>query len=630
MSSWPELPPTPQLLFFSEDYFSLAPKAQKLAQWMWQSALTKYPTSSISISPIKKHDLESLQLATKNEIYDIFLGERKYFFTLSVDQKGEHTRILLCFDIEHNDQESRELNPERLEHALVIGMASYRALKILEIAPQSFFLSSVRSIGLQLERVRDYMERYNLDFYRAMSLCSHDTAMIFDAQKKSGDELDFLTLSYLLKNYASGYGVNWARFLALGATGESLEDKKFSLRKLATHLVTLWPTLSKFHENHSKNILARLYQTLGPLDIPLEYLGAAFDIDSSFRAQKEVCVVFDMRGRNFELLKPIFENPEWALRFSHRILPFKSVFIKDASMSDELFQTSEARPFCPDQILLNFEEIGDIEELAKKTSLYVRGEAFSNLNDDLLSLYLITHGCFLFMDQQGWWQKGFRFEFGRRWEPGHERSDYFITQFFDVLIQLFDNEENYRLRLNELRAYLTENYSSEVLALRLKESYIDKLASFHEHLHCFELSNFHKLDDQCAKLSRYWDAMSAIHLDIEGDYLMLESHELPEAFYGQSGNFIEALELSINLTLYAPKINSDWLSCELIVFDEQACIKNKYPLGLTTILGRGTSQHLSFELPMTRFNEREKMAIRLTPKLSHFEFPFELKLSAWV
>lgn len=630
MSAWPDIPPSPQVVFFSEDYFSIRPKTQKLSQWMWQNCFREYPKKSISISPIQRELLDSLKLSTKNQIYDIFLGEQKYFFTLSADQEGEHTRIFLCFDIEQNDQTRRNLNPDHLEHALAIGMASYRALKVLNVDAQSFLLAGVRSIGLQLERVRDFMERHNLDFYRAMSLCSHDTAMIFDAQASSGDELDFLALSYLLKNYAAGYGVNWARFLALGATGESLEDRKFSLRKLATHLVTLWPTLSKFHENHSKNILARLYQTLGPLDIPLEYLGPAFKISEDFCAGKEVCVLFDMRGRNFELLKPIFENPEWPARFNHRILPFKTVFIKDASMGDELFQTSSGHPFCPDQILLNFEEIHDIEELAKKASLYVRAEVFSNLSDDLFSLFLISHGCFLFMDQAGWWQKGFRFEFGRRWEPGHELSEYFITQFFDVLIQLFDKEEDYRLRLKELKSYLEDNYSSQLLAGRLQESYIDKLASFHEHLHCFNLSNFYKLDSQCAELLRFWEAMSAIHLDIEGDYLMLESHELPESFRGQSGNFIEALEISINLTLYAPKVNPDWLLCELIIFDEEACLKSKIPLQLLSVQGKGTSQNLHFELPMTKFYEREKMAIRLTPRLSHFEFPFEIKLSAWV
>lgn len=627
---------SPQLTFFSEQYFLTSPRAQFLSQWMWQQALENYPTHSVGICPIHSHDLHNLSLTPLNtqdglpQIFDIFLGSEKYFFTITKRPAKSHTWLLLNFDLEQNRPQHRLLDPAKLEHALIIGMAAYRALKKLSIDPKSLLLSSVRSIGFQLERVRDFMERFNLSFAEATTLCAHDSAMIFDHTPGKNDEIDFLSISYLLKNYAVNFGINWGKFLALGSSGVSLEEKTFSLRKLATNFVTIWPTLSETHESFSKRILAGHYHSMGPLDIPLEYLGPAFDLEHFPHKKTEICVVFDMRGENHELLRPIFEKKEWFERFNHRLIPFKTVFLKDATMSEELFQTSEGKPYCKDQILLNFEDISDIEDFAQKTSLYVRAEVFSNLNDDLLSLFLMSRGAFLFMDQAGWWQKGFRFEFGRRWEPDHERADYFITQFFDVLVQHFERETEYHERLGQLQSYLSENYSSQRLATRLKESYIDKLSSFHEHLHCFELSNFHKLQNDSGELLRYWDTLSSIRLNIEGDYLMLETHELPEAFYTQSGNFFDALEIEIDLDLYAPKMNPEWIRSELIVFDEQARIKECHPIQIVEIKGKGTTQTLHFKLEKIQFAQRELLGIRITPSLSHFEFPFEVKLSAWV
>ncbi len=614
----------------------MRPSPTTLSQWMWQKTLENYPTSSLGVSPIKKENLAQVGAtvladeAEKPLVFDIFLGETKYFFNLAWLKVGNHQWLFLIFDIDENSTQLRSLNPTNLKDALVIAMASYRALKKLNIEPQSYLMSGVRSIGIQLERVRDYMERFNLDFFAAKSLCSHDSAMIFESKSPSEDEIDFLSLALLLKNYASGFGVNWARFLSLGSIGESLEERKFSLTKLATHFVTIWPTLSKSHEILSKLQLSKLYEGLSPLDIPLQYLGPAIFDGQSFKTKEEICVVFDMRGNNFELLSPIFENPQWHERFSHRLIPFKTVFLKEAHLSSDLFQTIEGRPFSPDQIILNIEDIKDLADFAQKCSLYVRAEVFSNLDDDLFSLYLMNHGAFLFMDQEGWWQRGFRFEFGRRWESEFKRDEYFITQFFDVLIQLFENPQAYQQRLSELHSYLEESYTTTSLAQRLRESYIDKLSSFHDHLHCFELSNFHKLEKSSSELARYWSAMSAIHLDIEGDYLMLEAQELGPAFKGQRANFIEARELSIDLKLYAPKIDSKSLNCEVVIFDEDATIKRSLALELIEVIGKGTAQTLHFELAPTTFDERERMAIRLTPKLNHFEFPFELMISAWV
>lgn len=632
MNNGLNLPATPTLAFFSEDFFVNVPSTQRsgeLKDWMWQQALSTEGTGLLYICPkAPGHDLSSSTKLT--EVMDVLMGEHKYFFTLELLTEGTGNFLLLNFDIDQNTAEIRAIDPHSIKHALIIGLCAARALKNLNIKPRSFLLSSLYSIGLQFERARFFMEEHNLTFEEAQNLVAHDCALFYYTHPTRSEQLSFLEVNALLKNYAAGFQINWARFLSLGSIGEQLEERCFSLRKLAASFVTLWPTLSALHEHHARRELSQVYEDLAPPDIPIVSLNASLPIHIDFAQKRELSVVFDMRGPNFELLKSIFEHPLWSERYQHRLFTFKTIFIKDKMRSIDDFQTNDGKAFAPDQIILNFEEIQNLASFASACSLYVRAQILPDTDDDLFSLYLMSQGSLLFMDDQGWWQRGFRFEFGRRWESEFELSDYFIQQFFDVLLQTFGSDDKYRKLLDELANYLELNYSPALMMEKLKNNAAAKLSSIHDHLHCFNLSNFHQLELKTRELTRYWNSMSALSLDIEGDYLMLEREALGENWRTYQGSFIDASEIEVQLKLYAPKIAAESLVCELMIFDQSGRIVNTKSFNLTEIEGKGSSQVLHFKLAKQNFHERTYCAIRITAQLGHFEFPFETKLAAWI
>lgn len=632
MNNGLNLPATPTLAFFSEDFFVSAPSTQRsgeLKDWMWQQALSTEGADLLCICP-KAPGYHPPSSTKHPDVMDVLMGEHKYFFTLELLTEGTGHFLLLNFDIDQNIAEIRAIDPHNIKHALIIGLCAARALKNLEIKPRSFLLSSLYSIGLQFERTRFFMQEHNLNFEEAQNLAAHDCALFYYTHPTRSEELSFLAVNGLLKNYAAGFQINWARFLSLGSIGEQLEERSFSLRKLASSFVTLWPTISALHEHQARRELSQVYEDLAPPDIPIVSLSAGLPTHINFDQKRELSVVFDMRGPNFMLLKSIFEHPLWSERYQHRLFTFKTVFIKDKTRSVDDFQTVDGRAFTPDQIILNFDEIQNLPSFASACSLYVRAQILPDTDDDLFSLYLMSHGSLLFMDDQGWWQRGFRFEFGRRWESEFELGEYFIQQFFDVLLQNFGNEVKYRALLAELAQYLDANYSPTLMMEKLKNNAAAKLSSIHDHLHCFNLSNFHKLELKTRELTRYWKSMSALSLDIEGDYLMLEREGLGENWSAYKGSFIDALEIEIQLKLYAPKVAPESLVCELMVFDQSGKIMSTRAFDLTDCDGKGSSQVLHFKLPQQIFEERTYCAIRIIAQLGHFEFPFETKLAAWI
>lgn len=615
------------VIFFSSDPYieeSQMLSSFELTNWMWQECGRHYQGPSLTIA------WESHTGNADEEVFDVFLGNRKHFFTARLLSAGTTDTLLLSFNIPQNTDDFKNPDFRNLQNALVIGFCAAKWLRKKQIEGRSYILTNLYSLGLQLERTRYQMEDFNLTFEEAQSLVSHDTAMIFNTHPDRKETLSFLEVNALLKNYVTGYGVNWAKFLAQGTLGTHLEEKVFSLKKFAAHFVTIWPTLSEAHEVQARSQLTQAYSNLSISDIPVLPLTMALPIAENFPAKSIIQVLFDMRGDNFEVLSEIFNHPLWSERHQHRLFDFKCVFIKDQSRNDEDFQTSDGRAFVQDQIIVNTHDLGSLQDLASHSTLYVRGEIFSHLADDLLSLYLFSKGCQLFMDDKGWWQKGFRFDFGRRWEEGRQKSDYFIEQFFDVLLPLYGNENDYQLKQQELAKYLSENYSSEKMAQNLSHNLVAKLGSFHEHLNCFELSNFKKLNLSLDGLSRYWNTLSALNLDIEGEYFILESEALPANFLKGKCSYFDVSEIEIELALYAPKIEASLICCELIVFNQSGSISKTVELELTKTIGKGSSQVLTYSLAPHSFPERTIISLRMTPRLGHFEFPFEAKLSAWL
>ncbi len=258
-------------LLYQQGYFR-----QHLTQSGWQNELYIF-NDFYSMPLILMKDKEGEPL-----IIDVDLPQGKAFAQIWKMQIGKVPLYLLDTNIEENgiieyrditDQLYGGTRETRIEQEIVLGIGGARALKALGIEPTVYHINEGHATFALLERTKQYMDKYNIDFHSAKQITKSTSIFTTHTPVPAGNET-FKTdrIEAYMQNYYKSLGIKKEEFYFLGQVGDYNPNESFSMTILGLRLTGYHNGVSKLHGNVSRNMWHDLWKCFPVDEVPISYI----------------------------------------------------------------------------------------------------------------------------------------------------------------------------------------------------------------------------------------------------------------------------------------------------------------------------------------------------------------------
>jgi len=194
---------------------------------------------------------------------------------------GRTDLYLLDADYEANRPEDREVTyhlyggswENRLKQELLLGVGGIRALRKLGIDTEVYHCNEGHAAFTGLERLREYIEKDNLDFNEALEVVRASSLFTTHTPVPAGhDAFEEGMLRQYIGHYPGRLKIDWATLMALGKDNPLDPDEKFSMSNLAANISQNINGVSMLHGKVSQDILAHMYPGYLPEELFVSYV----------------------------------------------------------------------------------------------------------------------------------------------------------------------------------------------------------------------------------------------------------------------------------------------------------------------------------------------------------------------
>ncbi len=181
---------------------------------------------------------------------------------------GRIPLYLLDTDIDTNSYEDKGItaqlyggdNEHRLKQEILLGIGGIRLVNQIGLNPTIYHSNEGHSAFSGLERVKNMMDNYSVDFLVARELVRANTLFTTHTPVPAGhDAFEEHLMRAYLSHFSDIFKISWEEFMALGRHNISNSHEKFSMSLLATSLSQEVNGVSKIHGRVSREMFSSLY-----------------------------------------------------------------------------------------------------------------------------------------------------------------------------------------------------------------------------------------------------------------------------------------------------------------------------------------------------------------------------------
>ncbi len=194
---------------------------------------------------------------------------------------GRTDLYLMDADYEANRQEDREVTyhlyggswENRLKQELLLGVGGIRALRKLGLNPQVYHCNEGHAAFIGMERLREYIEKDNLDFSEALEVVRASSLFTTHTPVPAGhDAFEEGLLRQYIGHYPERMHVDWETLMSLGKDNPLDVHEKFSMSNLAANISQNVNGVSMLHGKVSQEIFAHMYPGYLPEELYVSYV----------------------------------------------------------------------------------------------------------------------------------------------------------------------------------------------------------------------------------------------------------------------------------------------------------------------------------------------------------------------
>ncbi|MBO5562508.1 MAG: alpha-glucan family phosphorylase [Bacteroidales bacterium] len=194
---------------------------------------------------------------------------------------GRTDLYLLDSDYEANIPEDREVTyhlyggnwENRLKQELLLGVGGIRALRKLGIDTQVYHCNEGHAAFTGLERLREYIEKDNLDFSEALEIVRASSLFTTHTPVPAGhDAFEEGMLRKYIGHYPQRLKIDWEVLMSLGKDNALDPNEKFSMSNLAANISQNVNGVSMLHGKVSQDIFAHMYPGYLPEELYVSYV----------------------------------------------------------------------------------------------------------------------------------------------------------------------------------------------------------------------------------------------------------------------------------------------------------------------------------------------------------------------
>ena len=194
---------------------------------------------------------------------------------------GRTDLYLMDTDYEANRQEDREVTyhlyggnwENRLKQELLLGVGGIRALRKLGLNPQVYHCNEGHAAFIGLERLREYIEKDNLDFSEALEVVKASSLFTTHTPVPAGhDAFEEGMLRQYIGHYPERLKIDWETLMSLGKDNPLNRDEKFSMSNLAANISQNVNGVSMLHGKVSQEIFSHMYPGYLPEELFVSYV----------------------------------------------------------------------------------------------------------------------------------------------------------------------------------------------------------------------------------------------------------------------------------------------------------------------------------------------------------------------
>lgn len=158
----------------------------------------------------------------------------------------------------------------RIMQEMLLGIGGVRALEALGIHPAAIHLNEGHAAYATLERTRQFMIRYSLNFEEAWQVTKNTTVFTTHTPVPAGNEVFYHEqLQPFFEDYVKGLGITWERFLKLGSFGEPDEAAGFSMTILGLRGSAYRNGVSKLHGEVAREMWKNVWKDFTVDEVPI-------------------------------------------------------------------------------------------------------------------------------------------------------------------------------------------------------------------------------------------------------------------------------------------------------------------------------------------------------------------------
>jgi phosphorylase/glycogen(starch) synthase len=194
---------------------------------------------------------------------------------------GRTDLYLMDADYEANRPEDREVTyhlyggswENRLKQELLLGVGGIRALRKLGLDPQVYHCNEGHAAFIGLERLREYIEKDNLDFSEALEVVRASSLFTTHTPVPAGhDAFDEAMLRQYIGHYPGRLKIDWETLMSLGKDNPLDPNEKFSMSNLAANISQNVNGVSMLHGKVSQDIFSHMYPGYLPEELFVSYV----------------------------------------------------------------------------------------------------------------------------------------------------------------------------------------------------------------------------------------------------------------------------------------------------------------------------------------------------------------------
>ena len=194
---------------------------------------------------------------------------------------GRTDLYLMDTDYEANIPEDREVTyhlyggnwENRLKQELLLGVGGIRALRKLGLEPQVYHCNEGHAAFIGMERLREYIEKDNLDFSEALEVVRASSLFTTHTPVPAGhDAFEEGLLRQYIGHYPERLKVDWETLMSLGKDNPLDPHEKFSMSNLAANISQNVNGVSMLHGKVSQDIFQHMYPGYLPEELFVSYV----------------------------------------------------------------------------------------------------------------------------------------------------------------------------------------------------------------------------------------------------------------------------------------------------------------------------------------------------------------------